>query len=187
MFVENMRYDYPLDCESYVIDVGGYEGRFATILHRGYGCDVDVYEPVNKFFLDCVRNLQPYPIIRVFNYGIGGSERDETFHIETDRTGIYANGGSEQVKIKDIKDVITRNVDLIKINIEGMEYELLERVIECDLQTKLKNIQVQFHRIGDNYEERYEKIKEKLLETHELTFDYPFVWQNFRLKDKSIV
>lgn len=182
MFVENMRYEYDLDCNSYVIDVGGYEGKFASLLHRGYACEIDVYEPINSFFLDCVRNLQPYPIVRVFNYGIGGKEREEDFHIETDRTGIYANGGGERVKIKDIKDVITRDVDLIKINIEGMEYELLERVIELGLQTKLKNIQVQFHRIAPDSESRYEKIREKLLETHELTFDYPFVWQNFRLK-----
>jgi hypothetical protein len=68
-----------------------------------------------------------------------------------------------------------------------MEYELLERVLECNLQAHLKNIQVQFHKIAPDSETRYEKIREKLLETHELTFDYPFVWQNFRLKDKSVV
>jgi DNA-binding ferritin-like protein (Dps family) len=64
-----------------------------------------------------------------------------------------------------------------------MEYELLERVIECGLQSQLKNIQVQFHKIGDDYEERYEKIRAELLKTHHLTYDYPFVWQNFTLNE----
>lgn len=187
-FVENMRYDYPLDCNSYVIDLGGYEGRFAHILHNAYGCDIDVYEPINSFFLDCVRNLQPYPSVRIFNFGVGGRERTETFHLETDRTGVFANGSGEEVRIKDIKDVIgDRTVDLIKINIEGMEYEVLERVIELGLQNKLKNIQVQFHRIGDSYEDRYTKIREKLMETHNLSFDYEFIWQNFVLKEANVV
>jgi len=181
-FREQMRYEYDLDCESYVIDLGGYEGRFASILHQAYACDVDVYEPIDAFFLDCVKNLQPYPIVRVFHYGVGGSERTETFHVETDRTGVFANGNTEEVRIKDIKDVIgDRNVDLIKINIEGMEFEVLERVLELGLQSKLRNIQVQFHKIAPDSEERYEKIRDELLKTHKLTFDYPFVWQNFTL------
>lgn len=187
-FVENMRYDYPLDCTSFVIDLGGYEGRFASILHQAYACDIDVYEPIDSFFIDCVKNLQPYPIVRIFKYGVGGSERTETFSVETDRTGVFASGNHEEVKIKDIKDVIgDRFVDLIKINIEGMEYEVLERVIELGLQTKLKNIQVQFHRIAPDSEKRYETIREELLKTHKLTFDYPFVWQNFTLKEDNVV
>jgi len=183
-FCENMRYDYPLDCNSYVIDLGGYEGRFASILHQAYACDIDVYEPIKDFFFDCVRNLQPYPIVRIFNFGVGGSNREETFQLETDRTGVFANGKSETVRIKDVKDVIgNRKVDLLKINIEGMEYEVLERIIELDLQKQIKNIQVQFHKIGDNWEDRYQKIRDKLLMTHHLTFDYPFVWQNFTLNE----
>jgi FkbM family methyltransferase len=187
MFVENLRYEYDLNPDSYVIDVGGYEGRFASLFFQGYGCKIDVYEPISSFYSDCVKNLQAYPI-KVIHSGIGGSERIETFHHETDRTGVFAQGNSEEVPIKDIKDILEgKKVDLIKINIEGMEYELLERVIECNLQGQLKNIQVQFHRIGENYDERYQKIREKLLETHELTYDYPFVWMNFRLKEESVV
>jgi hypothetical protein len=97
--------------------------------------------------------------------------------------GEFSQGKPVQVEILDIKDVMKdRIVDLIKLNIEGMEYEVLERAIKLGLHKKMRNIQVQFHRTAINYQERYENIHQELLKTHELTYDFPFVWQNFMLK-----
>ena len=99
--------------------------------------------------------------------------------METDKTGLFAKGERIEVEIVDAMSIFReKTIDLLKINIEGMEYELLERIVP----NNIKNIQVQFHKIGENYEERYQKIREKLLQTHELTYDFPFVWQNFKLK-----
>jgi FkbM family methyltransferase len=185
---ETLRYEYPLKTDDVVIDCGGYEGRFAIMIHQMYGCKVDIYEPVKYFYMTCLANKSLFPIIRAFHKGVGNSNRREIFHIQTDRTGLYAEGETEEVEIIDIKDVIRdRHISLLKLNIEGMEYEVLERIIECDLQQQIDNIQVQFHKIGDNYEERCQKIRDKLLETHELTYDLPFVWSNFQIKNKNVV
>ena len=46
-----------------------------------------------------------------------------------------------------------------------------------------KNIQVQFHDfIIQNAEERMINIQRKLELTHELTYQYVFVWENWKLK-----
>lgn len=37
------------------------------------------------------------------------------------------------------------DIGLMKINIEGGEYELLERMIELGIINKVKDIQIQFH------------------------------------------
>ena len=178
-FQEQMRYEYPLSTDSFVVDVGGYEGKFARQLHQIYGCSIDVYEPIPQFFRQCQETCRIYPIIRVFNKGLGGNSRKEILSIETDRTGLFAKGERIEVEIVDAMSIFReKTIDLLKINIEGMEYELLERIVP----NNIKNIQVQFHKIGENYEERYQKIREKLLQTHELTYDFPFVWQNFKLK-----
>jgi len=182
IFTEQLRYQYPLEAGNLVIDVGGYKGEFASRIHQLYAVDVDVYEPIPDFYHECVANLSLYPIVRVFPHGVGGSARKEILKLETDRTGVFATGKEVEVNILDVKDVIRdRKVDLLKINIEGMEYELLERLIETGQVKQIKNIQVQFHKIGDNYQERYEKVYSELLKTHELTFDFSFVWQSFKI------
>ena len=182
-FQEQMRYEYPLTTDSLVVDVWGYEGKFANLIHQAYGCSVDVYEPIPAFYQNCVENNRLYPIIRTFNFGLGGSNRIETFAIEGDRTGSEAIGPTLTVEIRKGSEVLKdKSIDLLKINIEGMEYELLEDLIANNIHLNCKNIQVQFHTIGNNHEEKYLSIRNKLLITHELTYDFPFVWSNFKLK-----
>src|SRR5689334_20464611 len=44
-----LRLDYDLGPESTVLDVGGYEGQFASDIVAMYGCRVEVFEPVPAF------------------------------------------------------------------------------------------------------------------------------------------
>jgi hypothetical protein len=41
---------------------------------------------------------------------------------------------------------------------------------------------VQFHDFVPNAEPRMRQIQQALAETHELTYAYPFVWENWRRK-----
>lgn len=76
-------------------------------------------------------------------------------------------------------------VDLIKINIEGGEYDLLDEIIANNWLSKFKNIQVQFHDfVIENPRERMEKIQKELAKTHQLTYQYDFVWENWKLNDE---
>jgi hypothetical protein len=83
-----------------------------------------------------------------------------------------------------IKSEEIKNIDLIKINIEGGEYDLLDFILENNLQTQINNFQIQFHKMFDDCEIRRNNIREKLSETHTLTYDYTFVWENWEKKKK---
>jgi hypothetical protein len=62
-------------------------------------------------------------------------------------------------------------VDLMKINIEGGEYELLEHLIARGLTKRIRNIQVQFHEdVMAGAAGRMERIQSRLAETHHLTY-----------------
>ena len=93
---------------------------------------------------------------------------------------------STTIQIMDIEEVIRsldiNHVDLMKINIEGAEYELLNRIIEKDIVSKISNIQIQFHLFVDNAISEREKIQEKLQKTHKLTYNYDFIWENLEIK-----
>jgi hypothetical protein len=67
----------------------------------------------------------------------------------------------------------------MKINIEGGEYSLLQRMIEKEITGICNNIQVQFHNCFQNAPEMRMNIREVLNKTHFLTYDYYFVWENW--------
>lgn len=74
-------------------------------------------------------------------------------------------------------------IDLMKINIEGGEYELIEHFIEKEFIKEIRDIQVQFHGFVPDAGVRMKKIQEELKKTHFLTYQYEFVWENWRRKD----
>lgn len=74
------------------------------------------------------------------------------------------------------------DIDLMKINIEGGEYELLEEIISQNYQNKIRNILIQFHNLSEDPIKRREKIIKKLSETHQIKFSYDFVWECFQIK-----
>ena len=70
----------------------------------------------------------------------------------------------------------------IKLNIEGAEYELLEEIIDSEFQDKIDGFLIQFHYLSHTPIKRREKIINKLKETHEPVFYYPFVWEYWKKK-----
>ena len=87
------------------------------------------------------------------------------------------------IKIDDfLNEHNIRSVNLIKINIEGGEYDLLEHIIDSGEISIFENIQVQFHDFVPHASERMLKIQKELIKTHYLTYQYEFVWENWKRK-----
>lgn len=185
-----LRLNYDLNCNSVIYDVGGYHGDFASDIHNKYGSKIFVFEPVN-FFFDLIHNRFLFnKNINVFNFGLGGYTRNEYITMLDNSSSLYSKKGEKsEILIKSIADFMFENdhqiVDLIKLNIEGGEYELLNSLIDSNLICRFKNIQVQFHDfIIDNAEEQMEALQKKISITHSLSWQYKFVWENWELKRK---
>ena len=180
-FTESMRYDYPLTPDSVVWDVGGYEGNFAAQIYLKYRCRVRVFEPV--FTGKVINTLGHYPI-EVSPVGLGGRQRTEKMRIKGDSTGLFADSGEEiDVVIVDASALLDADhIALLKLNCEGAEYEILERLLETGDAQRIRDIQVQFHTCAPHWQERYDAIAAGLGVTHELTYRAPFCWENWRLK-----
>jgi hypothetical protein len=72
-------------------------------------------------------------------------------------------------------------IDLLKVNIEGAEYDVLNHMIGAGLHKRIKNIQVQFHQIdGVPYGVWYKEIEKHLSLTHTRTWHYPFCWESWQ-------
>lgn len=72
-------------------------------------------------------------------------------------------------------------IALLKINIEGGEYDLLTHIIDRGHISRIKHLQVQFHLIeGQRSEEHYDLVVDSLKDTHESEWRYPFCWESWR-------
>lgn len=179
-YLEHCRFDYDISPQDVVLDLGGYKGDFAEEIHKRYGCEVLVFEPI--FHESCQDRLRQYsPKIKVISAGVGGCTRDALMGMKDNSSGEFSGGTSIRVQMIGIGEVAQREFALAKINTEGSEYEILESVIKLGIASKFRNLQVQFHDNAPNFMARYEAIRTALLKTHHLNHDTPFVWQNFEL------
>ena len=172
--------------ESLVFDLGGFVGDWSKKIFDKYKCTIHIFEPVNKFYTHIKENLISEKII-VNHFGLAERTFKTDIYINDESSSIYKKGTkSENIQLIDFMDYINEKqiakIDLLKINIEGAEYDLLEYVIQTGYVTNIVNIQVQFHDFFSNSEKRMKNIQSKLNKTHELTYQYPFIWENWQLK-----
>jgi FkbM family methyltransferase len=182
---DSLRFNYPLTAESSVFDVGGYQGNFVREVVARYDPYVYVLEPVPQFFEQLVAEFGTNPKVKICDYGLSDADSISQMALAGEGSSIYLTGETQTgVRLRDIKTVVQElgisRIDLIKINIEGGEYRLLRRMLETGLVSICKDIQVQFHMFYPNSEKLRAEIRSALQETHFITYDYPFVWENWR-------
>jgi FkbM family methyltransferase len=177
---EGQRYDYPLTPDSTVIDAGCYEGRWLKEISDRYGCKITAFEPCRAFYEKCLDRFVLYPKVTVIHAALGGSDRHETIGVQNDSTGIFCENKTERINVVSVVEFTKfKQYDLIKLNVEGMEFEILEALLDADAVTRFKNIQVQFHRCVPDCDRRLERIRERMSRTHSLTYCQDWVWENW--------
>jgi len=185
------RIDYDLTSSSLVFDVGGYKGDWTEKIDAKYHPWINIFEPVLSYFMSIERRFTGNKKVSVYNFALSNKTCEKIMAVDESSSSFYKKVGREQIKVemRDIAEVMEklqlRDVDLMKINIEGCEYDLLERLIEVEFVKNIKNIQVQFHDFVPDAEERMKKIQKELQKTHYLTYCYPFVWENWTLHNTA--
>lgn len=186
---KTLRLDYPLNKDSVVFDLGGYEGQWAADIHCKYGCYVHVFEPSKIFFEGIRQRFSHNERIKVYPFGLASANSRQKLFLDENASSTYSNNTSSRFELIELRqanlffsDHSIEGIDLLKINIEGGEYDLLEYLISTGDINRIKNIQVQFHSFVPNALERMTAIQERLKATHELTYQYFFVWENWKLK-----
>lgn len=185
-----LRVRYDLNPESLVFDVGGYRGEWAEDIASRYDCNIHVFEPVDEYCREIRRKLGGNRKVVINNTGL--SDKTEKHLIAIDEAAssvIKLDGKVTEIQLIDIDQYVSgldaERIDLIKINIEGGEYALLSRMHERDLIRKCVDIQIQFHDFVPEAQARRNKLREILGATHDLTYDYYFIWENWHRRDSG--
>lgn len=182
------RLNYALNSDSIIFDIGGYEGWFAGQMFNKYGSNVFIFEPVEEFFNKIENNFNSNKKVKSFKFGLGAKSEFVEINLDGDGSSHISDKKSKKEKIE-IKSLIEfleeqkiSQVDLVKINIEAAEFDLLDDLIKNDKLKVFKNIQVQFHTFIPDCVERRDAIRKELSKTHELTYDFAFIWESWKLK-----
>ncbi|MCE5225368.1 MAG: FkbM family methyltransferase [Porphyromonadaceae bacterium] len=183
---QTLRLNYPLNASSIVLDVGGYKGDYSDAVYQKFGCHIYLFEPVPNFYAECVKRFSGNLSIVCLNYGLSSKSGWFEMHLNNNESSfnkIGTYGLTQRAEVRSISDAITElgidKIDLVKINIEGGEFELLPEIIESGLITRIKYIQVQFHNIDSDAVDACLRIRSSLSKTHRQMWNYEFVWESW--------
>jgi FkbM family methyltransferase len=136
-----------------VLDIGSSVGAFAVFAARSGARVVHAYEPMPDSFRLLIRNVEQYPAVRTRKAAVAvtsgevfmsGFEPMDDGVVNTGTPAISASGTT--AKAVSIHDVLTLESvwDVVKLDIEGYEYELIEALSEAEL-AKVQMLTMEFH------------------------------------------
>jgi FkbM family methyltransferase len=184
---KTLRLFYNLDENSTVVDLGGYEGQWSSDIYSMYRCSIHIFEPVTSFAENIERRFAGNSKIHIHRVALSDRKGVAKIGLNRDGSSIYKHTACIQdIALVRAADYLQAqgfdHIDLMKINIEGGEYDLLDHLIAAKCVAHIRNIQVQFHDFVPNARQRMQQIQSDLDRTHILTYQYPFVWENWQLR-----
>lgn len=193
-FTESDRYLYPLTKDSLVIDAGSYQGNFAHHINEKYGCGVIALEPVREFWQKIMDRFgSDQKDIVVLNVGLASTARKEIFGLKGDMTGVAQIGAEVKTEVTLIspQDLLAlpwcagRTPDLLKLNIEGLEHEVLEAILDAGMERFFGALQIQPHSVVPNAASRWASIRNRLLMNFRITSEDPSLDQGWLLMERK--
>lgn len=173
-----------LNQDSVVFDLGGYLGQWSSDIAARYNCNIYIFEPVKEYAELIQGRFSKNQKIQVFQKGL--APQNTKAYIKIDKFASRISEGNtntnlEPIELEEFNAFLLQHninqIDLIKINIEGAEFDLLDHMIATNTINSVKALLIQFHNFVDNHQERRNQIGTKLAKTHQRIFDYPFVWE----------
>lgn len=188
---EGLRLDYQLAESDIVFDIGGYVGHFARDIAAKFNCAVDVFEPIARYAEEARRCLAQNNKVNVVQAGLGATNKEVLISVAGLGSSVFSDcqEETEEIKILSIIDYIEANhydqIGLMKINVEGGEFEIFEALFaQPELLARIKYFQVQFHDFVPEALSRRVEIQQKLSETHTKMWDFPFIWESWEIKKR---
>lgn len=170
-----------------VFDVGGFRGEWTdTVLTQCPTAKVHVFEPHPGFAAELLEKFTGDNRVTIHELAIGSSTGTMELSDAGDASSAVADHGKSFTaatrKVDDfLSDQGIDHIDLMKVNIEGGEYDLLPALIDTGAIKMLDRLQVQFHLFEPGMQPLRDTIRQGLEASHACAWCYPFVWEEWRL------
>jgi FkbM family methyltransferase len=184
---ELQRITYPLSKTSLVVDIGGLIGDWASKIYCRYNCNIHIYEPCLSLAQQATENFFGNDKVKIYPFGMSNKTGKMILHGDWMEASLYRTSSTvvSEVDIYRASEIFnerySKNVDLVKINVEGAEYDILPDLIKNYDMNFIKNLQIQFHPNIKAYKEKRDKIRNDLKKTHRCTWCYDFVYESWEV------
>lgn len=172
-----------------VLDIGGFEGGWSDGVRVARpNAIIHIFEPHPVFAEDLRKKFRETPGIHIHEFAIGKSRGRLSLSDDGDASSAFGTSGpqSYDAEIRPVDEFFNATdlgqIDLVKINIEGGEYDLVPAMIDCGAIRQIERLQVQFHLFDPSLVAQRDAIRARLSDTHTCTWCYPFVWEEWQLK-----
>jgi FkbM family methyltransferase len=186
---KHILHEADIDADSVVIDVGAFTGSWAQHMVERYDPVIYAFEPNPNSFARLREKAVNNPKLQPMPYGLG----DEDVTVEFTLNGLGSSMCDERTRHSDTprikveiaaidrvwNDLQLGQVDLMKINIEGAEFPLLDKMIKADLLKNVGCFMIQFHEWHPGAYSKRQDIRQELSKTHRLEWDYHFIWEKW--------
>lgn len=186
---ENSKYDLDLEAGGIVLDIGAYKGQFTEkILAKNNDLVFWLYEPISEYFQICERLFANNSAVTIYETAVSEDGRDFEMQVDGLRSRKTADNTADSIRIAstDIQNIFdsAKEFELLKMNIEGMEFECLEKLISTNSLVKAKYLLIQFHNFEGDSPLRLAKISETLKKDYENIWKYDWIWELWKRKDE---
>lgn len=186
---KHILHDINLDADSVVVDVGAFTGNWAQNIVDRYDPVIHAFEPNPRSFSQLAERAENNPKLKPQPYGLG----DEDVTLDFTLNGLGSSMCDERSDKSDLPRIkveiaaIDRiwetlelgNVNLMKINIEGAEFPLLDKMVEADLLRRVDCFLIQFHEWHPGAYAKRRKLLKELSKTHRVEWSFHFVWEKW--------
>lgn len=143
-----------------VVDIGANIGGYAVLAAKS-GAKVFAYEPVPETYQLLSKNIaiNNCHTIKSYNVALGSKKGELILNVDSQAAGldsIYQTFlSSEKIKVPsiDLHEIFVQNrlkrIDVLKIDVEGAEYDILLNSSQADLQ-KIRTIIIEYHDFLDH-------------------------------------
>lgn len=184
---KNFLLTHKLSKDSIVFEVGWYTGVFSDKIINLFDPYLYIFEPIEEYYAILVAKYKNNAKVKVYHFGLSDADSMLEISKSNDGTSVFKESSDkESIVLKNIHEFLVsekldkESVDLISINIEGWEYQLLDKVLSTTPDL-FRNIQVQFHDFVENAEVKRGELVKRLLENwYEKWYSFPFVWELFK-------
>ncbi|WP_054512715.1 FkbM family methyltransferase [Chryseobacterium sp. ERMR1:04] len=188
-----------LNKDSIVYSFGvGEDISFDTEIIDKYNCMVFGFDPTPKS-INWVKSNQLSQNFKFFDFGIGDTTKTDFFYFPKNPDFVSGSTVEQsninldrkiEVQLKTLNDTMSllehKKVDVLKMDIEGAEYKVLENILNSDIE--IGQILVEFHdRFFPNGKQKTIDILEKLKEHGFLIFGISETYDEISLINKNLI
>jgi FkbM family methyltransferase len=176
-----------LDEAGVVVDAGAFTGEWASAIHGRYGARVVAFEPAPSSVAELEERFADVPSVSVVAAGLGAADGRASLGLAGPGSSFHdddAPWGTVEVAVRDaasaLDDLGVDEIDLLKLNIEGSEYDVLDRLEITGWLPRIRQVSVQFHEWHPGAHRRRRRNRAALARTHDEQWCYPWVWELWR-------